>query len=311
MKVVVTGGAGFIASHIADACVAEGHEVLVLDDFSTGRRENLNSATRVEEVDIADPRAAAAILSFSPEVLVHHAAQIDVRRSVVDPLADIRINVAGTVSLLEAARQSGVGKVVFASSGGAAYGDEEPIPAAEDHPTRPLSPYGIDKVTGELYLAYYAAAHGLRHAILRYANVYGPRQDPHGEAGVVAIFCEKLLAGDGVIINGDGEQTRDYVFVGDVVRANMMALREGHEGTYNVGTGRETSVNDIYRMLAAIVPPRRPAIHGPAKSGEQMRSSLDCGRILREWGWSPAVPLERGLAETASYFRNASGSNIR
>jgi UDP-glucose 4-epimerase len=305
MRIAVTGGAGFIGSNIVDAYIAEGHEVLVLDDFSSGKTANLNPAARVERVDIADARAAAAIRSFAPEILNHHAAQIDVRRSVADPLLDIRINVAGMVSLLEAAREAGVKKVIFASSGGAAYGEDEPIPAAEDHPVKPLSPYGIDKVVGEHYLFFYKSAYGIRNTILRYANVYGPRQDPHGEAGVVAIFSQKMLRGEEVVINGDGGQTRDYVFVGDLVRANLMALPEGREGTFNIGTGRETDVNVLYRHIADVIRPTKAPRHGPAKAGEQRRSALDCSLIRKVWGWKPEVTLEEGLARTVGYFREA------
>ena len=225
MKIVVTGGAGFIASHIADAYVDRGHNVSIIDDLSTGQKRNLNSQAKIYAVDIADPKAVKLIATIKPDVLNHHAAQMDVRRSVADPTFDARINIIGFINLLEACKDAGVKKIIFSSSGGAVYGDREPIPATEEHETLPLSPYGVSKLTGELYLGYYHMAFGLPFVALRYANVYGPRQSTLGEAGVVAIFIAQLLAGKSPVINGDGKQTRDYVFVGDVVRANVAVTR--------------------------------------------------------------------------------------
>ncbi len=217
MNIIVTGGAGFIGSHIVDAYIGAGHHVHIVDDFSTGRDANVNPRAEVHRLDIADAKVGQLIAEIKPDVVNHHAAQMDVRHSVADPAFDARINIIGFINLLARLPAAGVKKVIFASSGGAVYGDKEPIPAGEDHPTEPLSPYGVSKRTGELYLGYYHAVFGLPYVALRYANVYGPRQSSTGEAGVVAIFIDRLLAEKSPIINGDGKQTRDYVFVGDVV----------------------------------------------------------------------------------------------
>jgi UDP-glucose 4-epimerase len=306
MKIVVTGGAGFIASHIVDAYLQEGHEVHVIDDFSTGRKLNLNSNAVLHESNIADAEAAKIIQEIKPDVLNHHAAQMDVRHSVEDPLFDARVNILGFLNLLEACKKAGTARVIFASSGGAIYGDEEPIPADEDHPKKPMSPYGISKMTGELYLAYYYMAFGMRYVALRYANVYGPRQSSKGEAGVVAIFISRLLADSPPTINGDGKQTRDYVFVGDVVRANVAALETSHVGGINIGTGRETDVLTLCRMLQQGAHSKVEAVHGPAKTGEQMRSCLDFALAGRVLDWRPEVDVEEGLMQTISYYRKTS-----
>jgi UDP-glucose 4-epimerase len=302
MKIVVTGGAGFIASHIVDAYLHQGHEVHVIDDFSTGRRLNLNPTALLHEFNVADAGAAKVIEKIKPDVLNHHAAQMDVRHSVEDPLFDARVNILGFLNLLEACKKAGTDRVIFASSGGAIYGDEEPIPADEDHPKKPMSPYGVSKMTGELYLAYYSMAFGMRYVALRYANVYGPRQSTKGEAGVVAIFISQLLAGKPPTINGDGKQTRDYVFVGDVVRANVAALETSHVGGINIGTGRETDVVTLWRMLQQRAHSKVEAVHGPAKAGEQMRSSLENSLALRVLNWRPERGLEEGLTQTIEYY---------
>ena len=302
MKIVVTGGAGFIASHIVDAYLHQGHEVHVIDDFSTGRRLNLNPTALLHEFNVADAGAAKVIEKIKPDVLNHHAAQMDVRHSVEDPLFDARVNILGFLNLLEACKKAGTDRVIFASSGGAIYGDEEPIPADEDHPKKPMSPYGVSKMTGELYLAYYSMAFGMRYVALRYANVYGPRQSTKGEAGVVAIFISQLLAGKPPTINGDGKQTRDYVFVGDVVRANVAALETRHVGGINIGTGRETDVVTLWRMLQQRAHSKVEAVHGPAKAGEQMRSSLENSLALRVLNWRPERGLEEGLTQTIDYY---------
>ncbi|HXV81837.1 MAG TPA: NAD-dependent epimerase/dehydratase family protein [Candidatus Binatia bacterium] len=303
MKIVVTGGAGFIASHIVDAYVERGHEVFIIDDFSTGQKRNLNPRAKIFDLDIADPKAAKLIAEIKPDVLNHHAAQMDVRRSVADPAFDARINVIGFINLLEACKDVGVRKVVFSSSGGAVYGDREPIPATEEHETLPLSPYGVSKLTGELYLGYYHMAFGLPYVALRYANVYGPRQSTQGEAGVVAIFIAHLLAGKRPVINGDGKQTRDYVFVGDVVTANVAALDTGHIGALNIGTGKETDVVTICKLLRDGVGSGVEAIHGPAKLGEQRRSCLEASLAKKVLGWKPEVSLQEGLERTTAYYR--------
>jgi UDP-glucose 4-epimerase len=303
MKVAVTGGAGFIASHIVDAYVGTGHEVHILDDFSTGQRINLNPRAQVHEVDVAAPKAAELILAIKPDVLNHHAAQMDVRRSVADPAFDARVNIIGFVNLLEACKDAGVKKVIFSSSGGAVYGDRDPIPANEDHPTLPLSPYGVSKLSGEFYLNYYHLAFGLPYVALRYANVYGPRQSSQGEAGVVAIFISQLLAGKSPVINGDGKQTRDYVFVGDVVRANLAALESPYVGPVNIGTGIETDVVTICRLLRQGLGAKVDAVHGPAKLGEQRRSCLEISLAAQVLGWKPEVALTAGLDKTIVYCR--------
>lgn len=303
-RVLVTGGAGFIGSHVADGLLDAGHAVVVLDDLSSGRRENVPAAAELVELDIRSPEAAELIAGGGFDVLVHHAAQMDVRRSVADPRFDADVNILGTLNLLHPATEGGVRQVIFASTGGAIYGEQEIFPAAEDHPTRPLSPYGVSKLAGEHYLYYFHAEHGLNVACLRYANVYGERQNPHGEAGVVAIFLDKLLAGDAPTINGDGLQTRDYVHVSDVVRANLAVLGRPGFQIYNVGTGDETSVVDLYRELRqAAGADHLEAAHGPAKPGEQRRSCIDAGRIQKELGLHAPLSLAEGLQQTASWFR--------
>ena len=303
MKVLVTGGAGFIGSHVTDVFLDAGHEVWAVDDLSSGRRENLRSEVRLVVADIRSPEAARLVESERFEVMCHLAAQMDVRRSVADPRFDADVNVGGFLNLLEAARKSGLGKVVFSSTGGAIYGDQDVYPAPETHPTRPVSPYGVSKASGELYLGYYRAQYGLKSVALRYANVYGPRQNPHGEAGVVAIFSERLLRGETCIVNGTGEQTRDFVYGPDVARANLLAATREVEGPINVGTGIETDVNRLYALLARAAGIDRPAKHAPAKPGEQMRSSVDPTRAAVVLGWRPTVALEDGLRRTIDWFR--------
>jgi UDP-glucose 4-epimerase len=303
MKIIVTGGAGFIGSHIVDAYIDDGHEVHILDDFSTGREANVNPKAIVHRLDISDPKAVKLMTTIKPEVLSHHAAQMDVRRSVADPAFDARVNIIGFVNLLQGGLEAGLKKVVFASSGGAVYGDKEPIPASEDHATEPLSPYGVSKRTGELYLGYYHMVFGLPYVALRYANVYGPRQSSKGEAGVVAIFIDRLLAEESPTINGDGKQTRDYVFVGDVVTANLAALRAPFVGAVNIGTGRETDVVTICGSLRARLGSRIEATHGPAKAGEQRRSCLAVGFAAQALGWKPVVSLDEGLRRTVDSWR--------
>jgi UDP-glucose 4-epimerase len=303
MKVLVTGGAGFIGSHVTDALVAAGHDVIVVDDLSTGKRANLNPKARFHQLDIQDPKVIELIRDERPAALNLHAAQMDVRRSVADPLFDARVNILGTVNLLEAARKANVRRVMFVSSGGAVYGEQEKFPAPESHPTNPVSPYGVSKRAGELYAFFYQAEYQLAFVALRYANVYGPRQDPHGEAGVVAIFSEKMLRGEPVTINGDGKQTRDYVFVGDVVRANVLALESTATGPFNIGTGVETDVNELARLLLAASGSRAEIRHGPAKQGEQRRSVVDSKRATDVLGWRPETPLAEGLRRTVEWFR--------
>jgi UDP-glucose 4-epimerase len=305
MKILVTGGAGFIASHIVDAYVGLGHSVTIIDDLSTGRKSNLNAKAKFVEADIRDAGAVQKIFEGEKfDVVNHHAAQMDVRRSVADPVFDASVNVVGVLTLLEAAVKKGVRRFVFASSGGAIYGEQDYFPANEAHPTRPISPYGVAKLTTEQYLFFYKAVYGLDSVALRYANVYGPRQNPEGEAGVVAIFATKMLKGEQPVINGDGKQTRDYVFVGDVVRANVLALNARSSAIFNVGTGIESDVNQLFTVLRTLTGSSCAERHAEAKKGEQLRSVLDFGKLQRELGWSPTVSLTDGIRMTVEYFRN-------
>lgn len=308
MKIVVTGGAGFIGSNIADAYIDRGHEVHIIDNFSTGQMMHVNRKAILHQLDITDAAAVSLIERLRPDLLSHHAAQMDVRHSVADPAYDARVNILGFINMLEACQRAGVKKVVFASSGGAVYGEQDIFPAPEDHPTQPASPYGVSKRAGELYLSYYRQAFGLPYIALRYANVYGPRQSAKGEAGVVAIFVTALLAGKAPVINGDGRQTRDYVYVGDVVAANLAALECPYVGPVNIGTGVETDVVEIFEQLRSAAGQTVEAVHGPAKVGEQRRSSLDTRLASQVLGWKPEVALDDGLRRTAAYYRESAAS---
>ena len=281
--------------------MARGHEVVALDDLSHGKRENVPQGARLV---VRDVRATDVLQGEKPDAVLHLAAQMDVRKSVADPLFDASVNVLGTLNVLEAARRAGVNRFVFASSGGAIYGEQEAFPASESHPRRPASPYGVSKLCGEEYVTHYALAHGMSTLSLRYANVYGPGQDPLGEAGVVAIFLHKMLAGQDPTINGDGEQTRDYVHVEDVARINCDALESRVGGALNVGTRRETSVNELARLLARSCGFSGVIRHGPAKPGEQRRSSIDASAARAQLGWEPSMALEPGLAQTARAFQD-------
>ncbi|MGH7207475.1 MAG: SDR family oxidoreductase [Nitrospiraceae bacterium] len=303
MKVLVTGGAGFIGSHLVDRLIQEGHEVVVVDNLLTGKRRNLNKEARFYKQDIQSSRLERVFNRERPLLVMHLAAQVDLRRSVQDPIFDAQVNILGTLNLLEQAVKYGTRKVIFASSGGAIYGEQDVFPAPESHPIRPLSPYGISKLNGEQYLAYYQRVSGIQHVILRYSNVYGPRQDPEGEAGVVAIFTGKMLAGEQPIINGNGRQTRDFVFVDDVVEANLAVIGKEVQGVYNVGTAEETSINDLFRLLVELTNAGCKELHGPAKKGEQARSVVDISRLRQELGWEPKVPLREGLRRTVEFFR--------
>lgn len=303
MKVLVTGGAGFIASHVVDAYIARGHEVTIVDDLSSGRRENVNPKAELFVADLRDPQTVASLRRRNFDLVNHHAAQIDVRVSVADPAADAELNIVATLRLFKAMMDDGVKKIVFASSGGAAYGEPVYAPQNEQHPVAPLSPYGCAKLAIDQYLYFFRNVHGLRAVSLRYGNVYGPRQRKDGEAGVVAIFAGAILDGHRARINGNGEQTRDYVFVEDVVRANMAASELDLDGIYNVGTGVETTVNQLYALLARALGSSETADHGPHKAGEQMRSVLD-GTKLRSIAKLPEpVPLEDGLRQTVAWLR--------
>jgi len=306
MRILVTGGAGFIGSHTVDALIkADAGDVAILDDLSAGKRQQVNPKARLHQVDLRDAPAVREVVARErPEAIYHMAAQMDVRRSVADPAFDAQVNIVGFLNLIEAAREHGLKRVVFSSTGGAIYGEQDTFPADEEHPRRPVSPYGIAKLSTEGYLFYYRAQYGIDYLALRYGNVYGPRQDPQGEAGVVAIFSGRILDGQPCTIYGDGSQTRDYVFVADVVRANVAALSAKASGiAINIGTGIETSVNDLYSNLASIADFPTAAEHGPGRPGEQNRSVISPARAHKELGWRPTATLRDGLAETFKYFK--------
>jgi UDP-glucose 4-epimerase len=306
MRILVTGGAGFIGSHTVDELVATGaHEVSVLDGLSSGKREQVNPRAHFYEADLRNAEAILPILEREkPEVIYHLAAQMDVRRSVADPAFDAGINLVGFLNLMEAARRNGLKRVVFASTGGAIYGEQEQFPCDEEHPRRPVSPYGVAKLATEAYLFFYKVQYGIDYVAMRYANVYGPRQDPHGEAGVVAIFCGRMLEGNPSTIFGDGEQTRDYIFVGDVARANVAALAATASAAFNIGTGVETSVNQLYRALASAAGVKTPPSYAPARPGEQRRSVISPARAAQALGWRPEVTLDDGLKRTFKFFKD-------
>ena len=307
-KVLVTGGAGFIGSHVADRLVADGCEVHVLDDLSGGVRENVPEAATFHELDVRSDEVERLFERERFDALCHLAAQMDVRRSVADPQYDADVNVLGLLNLMEAGRRHGLQKVAFASTGGAIYGEPDPEvngggPQPESHPTRPMSPYGITKLVSEHYLRFYEQTYGIPYAALRFGNVYGPRQNPHGEAGVVAIFTQRLLRGEAVTINGPGTQTRDYVYVGDVVRAFVAALAREESGIFNVGTGVETDVNELFHHINRFTDAGAAESHGPAKPGEQQRSVLDTALARETLGWEPEVGVAEGLSQTVAWFR--------
>lgn len=305
MTYLVTGGAGFIGSHVADAFIESGHRVVVVDNLVTGKRSNINSKAIFIRMDIQDKRLASVFKKYRPAIVSHHAAQMDVRRSVADPLFDAKTNILGTLNLLECSRQFGVKKFIFASSGGTVYGETKKIPTRETHQTHPISPYGVAKLTGEQYCYYYWKQYGLPYVSLRYANVYGPRQRGDGEAGVVAIFIEKILQGEKPVINGDGKQTRDFVFVGDVVRANIVAARKNIVGTINIGTGKETNINVLFQKIAQCLGVPAKERHGKAKPGEQRRSALQNTYAQKTVGWWPLMDFDEGLKKTVIYFSSA------
>ena len=302
--VLVTGGAGFIGSHIADAFLGRGWRVSIIDNLSTGVRANVDPRATLFEADLREATTMRLLDELRPDVISHQAAQIDVRISVGDPVLDAETNILSSIRLLQKAHELRVRRFVFASTGGALYGEPLEVPQTESHPTAPLSPYGCAKLAVEHYMHYFREIHGLAATALRYANVYGPRQSPHGEAGVVAIFADRILRGDEVTINGSGEQTRDFVYVGDVVAANVaVAERDDLRGPYNVGTGIETSVNQLHAAMASILGDERPARHGEAKAGEQVRSVLDGSALRKLAGLSEPAGLREGLTATMDWFR--------
>ena len=303
-RILVTGGAGFIGSHVADGFLGRGHTVAVVDDLSVGRREHVDPRANFYPVDITDADAVAEVFARErPQIVDHHAAQASVIRSMQDPVYDARVNILGSVNLLEAAREHGVERFIFASTGGALYGEPEYLPCDEDHSVRPLSAYGAAKYAVETYLLVYRQTYGLPFTLLRYANVYGPRQDPYGEAGVVAIFSQRMNQGLDPIIYGTGEQERDFVYVGDVVEANLRALEAPPSGVYNIGTGQGVSVNRIAALLADIIQYRGQPVYQAERPGEVFRISLDSARAQTELGWTPRTSLEEGLTLTVRHLQ--------
>lgn len=310
MNILVTGGAGFIGSHIVDAYIRAGHRVVVLDNLSTGKREQVHPDATLYVIDLLDPKIIEIFKHENIEVINHHAAQISITQSVADPVFDAEINIVGSLKLLQLAVAYPVRKFIFASTGGALYGRQNGkqncYPVNEEHPTQPMSPYGISKLTMERYLSYYRKSFNIESTILRYSNVYGPRQEPHGEAGVIAIFCKQLLKGQQPVIFGDGEQTRDFVSVFDVVNANLKALLENCKGTYNVGTGKETSINTIAANLIEASGKAFSPRYKPPRIGEQHRSAIDYEKFNRDHGWQPTQAFDKGLKDTFNFFAHPS-----
>ena len=302
--VLVTGGAGFIGSHIVDRLLSLGYRVVVVDDLSTGRLHNLNKGAVFYHSSITKPGLEEVFERERPTLVNHHAAQISVFESVRDPLRDAEVNIQGTLRLIELSRRYGVEKFIFPSSGGSIYGEPENVPCAENHPINPLSPYALSKYVAEQYLELYHRTYRLDYVSLRYSNVYGPRQDPHGEAGVVAIFVMAMLEGKHPRIHGSGEQERDFVYVDDVVDANILAMEMQHQ-EYNVGSGQGTSVNRIFETLKGITGYRWSPEYGPARPGEVFKISLDYSKLEKEFGWTPKVELEEGLGRTVEFFRSS------
>lgn len=303
MKILVTGGAGFIGSNVADGFVQEGHRVAVVDNLSTGIESNVNKRAQFFKVDIRSVVIDKIFEKVKPDVLCHHAAQIDVRKSAADPIFDADVNIIGSLNLLNTCAKHTVKRVIFASTGGALYGEQDYFPADENHPANPLSPYGVAKLTIEKYLYFYQQTYGIEFVSLRYANVYGPRQNPFGEAGVVAIFTEKLLTNKEAIINGDGTQTRDFTFVEDVMESNLLALNYPKSDIFNIGTGIETDINCIFRILKEKTGSNQKEIHGQAMLGEQQRSVLDCSKAEKLLGWKPKYDLEEGIGKTVEFYQ--------
>ncbi|HXW76385.1 MAG TPA: NAD-dependent epimerase/dehydratase family protein [Candidatus Eremiobacteraceae bacterium] len=305
MRIIVTGGAGFIGSHIVDACLAAGHDVAVVDSFwphGGGRRANLDQRAKLFELDIRDRGLAAAFASFKPDVVSHHAAQHSVAISTSDPDLDADVNVRGLINVLESSVACGAKKVVFASSA-ATYGTPQYLPIDEKHPQIPESPYGITKMAAEHYLRYYANSKGLKYTALRYGNVYGPRQDPNGEAGVIAIFCGRMLRNEPIRVDWDGEQQKDFVYVGDVARANIVALTHGHNEIFNIGTGVATSVNALHRAIASAVGHDVPVVQAPKRPGDVRMCVFAVDKARETLGWEPSTRLADGIASTVAHFR--------
>ncbi|MDP2936822.1 MAG: NAD-dependent epimerase/dehydratase family protein [Dehalococcoidia bacterium] len=303
MKVLVTGGAGFIGSHVVDGLIKGGHKVVVVDNLSTGFLDNIHPDASFYQIDIRDPGLAGVFEKEKPDIVNHHAAQISVRVSLQDPPQDAQINVLGSLNVIECCKNYGVKKVIYISTGGAVYGEPKYLPCDENHPIDPLCPYGVTKHTVEHYLFLYNRLFGLKYTVLRYPNVYGPRQDPYGEAGVVAIFTRQMLKDQQAVINGTGDQERDFVYVADVVRANILAMKNGACGIFNVGWGRGASVNQIFQTLASITGYTRKPVHQEAIPGEVFKICLDATKARKELGWIPQTDLEDGMRYTVEYFK--------
>lgn len=303
-KILVTGGAGFIGSNLVDALIENNHDVIVVDNLSTGSKSNLNSKAKFIELDLIEPRLVDVFTEHKPEMIFHLAAQIDVRKSVADPFCDAKQNILASINLLECCRKQRVKKIIFSSTGGAIYGDTDELPTQENHPEMPISPYGIAKLTVEKYLYYYNQVFGLPYVVLRYSNVYGPRQNSQGEAGVVAIFCGRLLIRQQPMIYGDGKQTRDYVYVSDVVQANLMALSSSRVGIYNIGTGLETSVNQLAELIKESFSLPVDFRYLDPRPGEQQKSCLDFSKAKAELGWQPKISLSEGIKKTVEWFNH-------
>lgn len=303
---LVTGGAGFIGSHIVDALIRRRMKVYVVDDLSTGSRKNLNPNAAFYKMSVVDQETVTKLIArIKPDVVFHLAAQIDVRCSVEDPPADARVNVMGTLNIAHASAKAGVKKFIFTSSGGAMYPDTVRPPYSEKTPDEPLSPYAIAKRSAEMYLDFEHRIHGMKYVVLRLANAYGPRQALRGGyAGVISVFARQMLAGDKVVINGNGKQTRDYVYVGDIVRAHLLAMDKAVTGTFNIGTGFQTTVNSLFSNIKRLTGSKQKEVHGPACKGEVMRSALDARKAACELGWKPEVTLEEGLKKTVLWFKN-------
>ncbi|MBI2766037.1 MAG: NAD-dependent epimerase/dehydratase family protein [Chloroflexi bacterium] len=303
MKILVTGGAGFIGSHIVEAYLVAGHDVAVIDNLATGRRANCPEGARLHEVDIHARETERIFADFRPDIVNHLAAQASVKVSTGDIVFDLEVNGGGTARIADLCVKNGVKKLIYASSGGTVYGNPDSLPVREDHPLRPVSPYGMSKLVGEQYIGLMHRLHGLQYTVLRYSNAFGPRQDPNGEAGVVAIFTGKMLAGEQCTIDGDGDQRKDYIYVGDIARANVIALEAGANGTYNIGTGEGTSVNTIFKALQAETGDATPAHHGPPRIGDVRDFWLETSHAAAELNWRPEVPFEEGIRLTVASFR--------
>lgn len=303
IKCLVTGGAGFIGSHLVDKLVEQNYKVAIIDNLSTGKKENINPKADFYDINIQDPKISKIFNKIKPDIVFHYAAQIDVRKSVEDPIESAETNILGSLNILENCRNFGIKKIVFASGGGAIYGEAKIVPTPEIYPAQPVSPYGIEKLVVEHYASFYKKEYNLDYLILRFSNVYGPRQNSKGEAGVIAVFCDKMLNEEQLVINGDGKQTRDFVFVKDVIRANILGIEKKESRIFNIGTGIETDINTLFKKLKKIFNLKIQEIHGPGKSGEQKRSCLDFGKAKSEIDWQPEYNLIKGIEETQEWFR--------